>query len=235
MGYCTPTLQSGTSICPYETTRDRHRGPAVSRSRSSTASQDSSFPGFRVAPARCCGSGAAALTPGAARGGPPLSRSVRLRGTRGRGMATPMGPAPHDTSDESGGARGWSRSEAVGAARTAREYLEIWKPENLRGCGARQVFRFSGFQVLTQGITRGLTVAAGAGIDRPSDSRKSGRSARFRAVRAATWRTENLELGNLRGAARGGSTQARRCPECPRGAHSGGGHGLPHGPGARVP
>lgn len=27
LGYCTPTLQSGTSICPYETTRDRHRGP----------------------------------------------------------------------------------------------------------------------------------------------------------------------------------------------------------------
>ena len=25
------------------------------------------------------------------------------------------------------------------------------------------------------------------------------------------------------------------CPECPRGAHSGGGHGLPHGPAARVP
>ena len=46
-------------------------------------------------------------------------------------------------------------------------------------------------------------------------------------MRAATWRTGNLELWDPRGAARGGSTRARRCPECPRGAHSGGGHGPP--------
>ena len=55
------------------------------------------------------------------------------------------------------------------------------------------------------------------------------------AVRAAIWRTGNLEPWDPRGAARGGSTRARRCPECPRGAHSGGGRGLPHGPAARVP
>jgi hypothetical protein len=55
------------------------------------------------------------------------------------------------------------------------------------------------------------------------------------AVRAAMWRTGNLELWDPRGAARGGSTRARRCPERVRGAHSGGGHGAPHGPAARVP
>ena len=40
---------------------------------------------------------------------------------------------------------------AVGAGRTGRGSgnLEIWNPGNLRGCGARQVFRFSGFQVFT--------------------------------------------------------------------------------------
>ena len=59
-------------------------------------------------------------------------------------MATPMAPAPHVTSDE-------SRNGAVGAGRTARGSgnLEIWNPGNLRGGGARQVFRFSGFQIFT--------------------------------------------------------------------------------------
>jgi hypothetical protein len=49
------------------------------------------------------------------------------------------------------------------------------------------------------------------------------------AVRAATWRTGKLERWDPRGAAWGGSTRARRCPECPRGAHSRGGHGGPQG------
>ena len=65
-------------------------------------------------------------------------------------MATPMARAPHVTSDESG-----RPAERRGGARSARGRapgsgnLEIWNPGNLRGCGARQVFRFSGFQVFT--------------------------------------------------------------------------------------
>ena len=53
--------------------------------------------------------------------------------------------------------------------------------------------------------------------------------------RAATGELETWNAGNPRGAARGGSTRARRCPECPRGAHSGGGHGAPPWPGGARP
>ena len=77
---------------------------------------------------------------------------------------------------------------------------------------------------------------AGPRIDRPPDYRKSGRSPRVRgAMRAATSRAGNLESWDPRGAARGGSTQARRCPEWPRGAQSRRGHAGPHGPAARLP
>ena len=51
--------------------------------------------------------------------------------------------------------------------------------------------------------------------------------------RLANWKPGTLRI---RAARRGAeSTQARRCPERPHGAHSGGGHGVPHGPAARVP
>ena len=59
--------------------------------------------------------------------------------------------------------------------------------------------------------------------------KERGRMAPDGLTYVSSWVDENLAT------ARGGSTQARRCPECPRGAHSGGGHGLPHGPAARVP
>ena len=88
--------------------------------------------------------------PERARAGPPVPRSGRLRGTRGRGMATPMArPARHLGRERRPG--GGSGRGAVGAGRTARGSgnLEIWNPGNLRGCGARQVFSFSGFQVFT--------------------------------------------------------------------------------------
>ena len=69
-------------------------------------------------PARRSGGGApgGGAHPGAARGDPPLSRSARLRGTRGRGMATPMGPAPRVTGDESGDSCCATGRGAVGAA-----------------------------------------------------------------------------------------------------------------------
>ena len=50
-------------------------------------------------------------------------------------------------------------------------------------------------------------------------------------ARAATWRTLGIRAAR-RGAGRHGPAGA---PEWPRRAHSGGGHGLPHGPAARVP
>ena len=57
-----------------------------------------------------------------------------------------LGPAPHDTSDESGGPRGVSgRAPSGGHTARGSGNLEIWNPESLRGCGACQVPRFSGF------------------------------------------------------------------------------------------
>ena len=110
--------------------------------------QESSFPGFRVAPARCGGSGAAAPTPGAARAGPPLSTPARHSGA---GQGHPHGPRPARHLERERRTCGAAGREAVGAGLTARGSgnLEIWNPGNLRGCGARQVFRFSGFQVFT--------------------------------------------------------------------------------------
>ena len=73
-------------------------------------------------------------------------------GHSGAGHGHPHGSVPHVTSDESGGP-----AERRGAARSVRRRtgagggnLEIWNPGNLHGCGARQVFRFSGFQVFTR-------------------------------------------------------------------------------------
>ena len=80
--------------------------------------------------------------------------------------------------------------------------------------------------------------AAGAKIGRPSEYRKSGRSrgAPRRGRGSSGRQPGELETWNSGVcAAWGGSTRGRRCPESPRGAHSGGGHGFPHGSGARVP
>jgi hypothetical protein len=62
--------------------------------------------------------------------------------------------------------------------------LEIWNPENLRGCGPRQVFRFSGFQVFTVsgpaptgGVARGA--ASCSGTDRET---------------RGNWKPEHLEV-----------------------------------------
>ena len=112
-------------------------------------------------------------------------RSARLRGTRGRGMATPM--APSRTSPRTRAAtRGAAGRGAVGAGRTARGSgnLEIWNPGNLRGCGARQVFRFSGFQVFT------LPGPAPAGGVAPG----RGQLQRHRPREARNWKPEHLEI-----------------------------------------
>ena len=80
--------------------------------------------------------------------------------------------------------------------------------------------------------------AAGAEIGRPSDFPISGRSRGSAARRGAGGNLANWKPGTLgiraarRGAGRRGPAGP---PECARGAHSGGGHGLPHGPAARVP
>ena len=58
-----------------------------------------------------------------------------------------VGCVAHVTSDESGGPP--SVGERRGRAGRGSGNLEFWNPGNLRGCGARQVFRFSGFQVFT--------------------------------------------------------------------------------------
>ena len=77
--------------------------------------------------------------------------------------------------DESGGpaeCRGGARS-ARGAPGAGSGNLEIWNPGNLRGCGARQVFRFSGFQVFTLpgpapagGVARGAASCSGTDRER---------------------------------------------------------------------
>ena len=74
--------------------------------------------------------------------GPPLPERAPA-GHSGAGHSHPHGSVPHVTSDESG-----DPAECRGArrrgGRTARGSgnLEIWNPESLRDCGARQVFRF---------------------------------------------------------------------------------------------
>ena len=70
---------------------------------------------------------------------------------------------------------------------------------------------------------------------RPRRARPAGRGGGAGGCGRQPGELETWNAGNPRGAAWGGSTRARRCPECPRGAHSGGGHGAPHGPAARVP
>ena len=55
---------------------------------------------------------------------------------------------------------------------------------------------------------------------------------RARAGAGGNWRAGNLERWDPRGAGRRRPAVARSAP---RGAHSGGGHSLPHGPAARVP
>ena len=104
----------------------------------------SRFPGCTCAPAEGVPRGRGA-DPVTARAGPPLPRSVRLRGTRGRGMATPMGPAPHVTSDESGGPRGGGEGRGRrGLARRGERQpgiLESWEPTGLR---PPQVFTLPG-------------------------------------------------------------------------------------------
>ena len=130
--------------------RGRHENLATWQSAFVVATlpgfQLSRFPGCTRTPQQKGCRGGAVRAPGAARGGPPLSRSARLRGTRGQGMATPMTPAPRVTSNESGelaGRRGGTRSaRARGAGRA-----ETWKSEILGTCeaaGARR--RFPVFQ-----------------------------------------------------------------------------------------
>ena len=91
-------------------------------------------------------------------------------GHSGAGHGHPHGSAPQVPSDESGGPAEGRGGSAVGAGRTAWRSgnLEIWNPGNLRGCGARQVFRFSGFQVFTLpapapagGVARGAASCSG--------------------------------------------------------------------------
>ena len=93
----------------------------------------------------------------------------------GEGHGHPHGSVAHDTPDESG-----DPAECRGRAPSARcaprggsGNLEIWNPENLRGCGARQVFSFSGFQVFTLspphppgGVARGAASCSGTERER---------------------------------------------------------------------
>ena len=84
--------------------------------------------------------------PGAPRAGPPVPRSVRLRGTRGRGMATPMAPArtsPRTRAATRGASAGRG---AVGAGRTGRGGVGTWKSGILGTCEAAARGRFSDFQ-----------------------------------------------------------------------------------------
>ena len=112
--------------------------------------------------------------PGAPRAGPPVPRSARLRGTRGRGMATPMALSRATPRTRAATPAERSGRGAVGAGRPRGSgNLEIWNPENLRGCGARQVFRFSGFQVFTVsapaptgGVARGAASCSGTDRER---------------------------------------------------------------------
>ena len=106
-------------------------------------------PGFRVAPAARSGGRAAGARrrPGRGTRRSAAARSARLRGTRGRGMATPMARVPHDTSDESGGPRGVSGRGAVGAGAPRGEWepgnLESWELAGLRRVAGFQICRFS--------------------------------------------------------------------------------------------
>ena len=73
--------------------------------------------------------------------------------TRQKCSVTPAYLSGDRVGDESAGPRGVSGRGAVavsgGGTGPGSGNLEIWNPGNLRGCGARQVFRFSGFQVFT--------------------------------------------------------------------------------------
>ena len=95
-----------------------------------------------------------------------------------------------------------------------------WEPENLPRVATLQVPRISGFQVL-------------AGAPRIRRARPGGAAGRGAGGNLVNWKPGTLGIRATR--REGGSTRVRGCPECPRGAHSGGGHGLPHGPAARVP
>ena len=116
--------------------------------------------------------------PGAAAAGG--ARLRRPRGSRGRlavspewlplhrsGAGTPMAPAPRVTSGESGEPADRRGGRGRRVVRRSGN-LEIWKPGNQRGCGARQVFSFSGFQVFTPprphpagGVVRGAASCSG--------------------------------------------------------------------------
>ena len=109
---------------------------------------------------------------GAAGGGhAPVRRcpGVCAAGHSGAGHGHPMAPprtSPRTRAAAPAERRGGARS--AGAHRAAEGNLEIWIPGNLRGCGARQVFRFSGFQVFTfpgpapaGGVARGAASCSG--------------------------------------------------------------------------
>ena len=168
---------------PHETRRIRRTRRASMRHNGLRASIPAAVATIATSPRR---HGAAeGERPGAPRAGPPVPRSARLRGTRGRGMATPM--APSRTSPRTRAATRRSVAEGRGRrGRTARGSgnLEIWNPGNLRGCGARQVFRFSGFQVFT---LPGPAPAGGVGRGAASCSW-------HRPTAARNWKPEHLEI-----------------------------------------
>ena len=95
-------------------------------------------------------------TPGSRRGaaragrrGPAVPECAPGAHSGGRGMATPMArPAPSPRT-RAADPRGVARRSRRGRTARGSGNLEIWNPGNLRGRGARQVFRFSGFQVFT--------------------------------------------------------------------------------------
>ena len=127
---------------PHETRRIRRTRRASMRHNGLRASIPAAVATIATSPRR---HGAAeGERPGAPRAGPPVPRSGRLRGTRGRGMATPMAPS-RTTPRTRAAARGGRARDAVGAG-APRGGVGTWKSGILRTCGAAARGRFSDFQ-----------------------------------------------------------------------------------------